>query len=140
MDISGKLIEKFDTQQITDSFQKREFVIEYSDNGRYSDFIKFELIQDKCNLVDDYEINDHLEVHFNLKGRKWKAPDGEIKYFNTLNAWRLNRVSSDNPAIDDTPPPFPSADSIIQPAAATTANGSAWETEDNVDDIDDLPF
>ena len=146
MDITGKLVEKFDVQQITDSFQKREFVVEYSENGRYSEFIKFELVQDRCDLLDDYEINDQIEVHFNLRGRKWKAPDGDVKYFNTLNAWRLNKVSADGGGQSDAPPPFPSADSFGTQAATANAGatnqaaGAVWDVDDNIDDIDDLPF
>ena len=107
MNIAGKIIEKFNTQQITDSFQKREFVIEYAENPQYPEFLKFELIQDKCSLLDSYNIGDEVDVHFNLKGRKW-TKDGRDMYFNTLQAWRLESkaaaAQSAPPAADDVPP------------------------------------
>lgn len=107
MNITGKIIEKFDTQQVTSSFQKREFVVEYTENPQYPEFLKFELIQDKCSLLDSYNVGDEVDVHFNLKGRKW-TKDGRDMYFNTLQAWRLESKStapeSTPPASDDVPP------------------------------------
>jgi hypothetical protein len=94
MDIKAKLIEKSDTQKVSDRFQKREFVVEFADNPQYPEFVKFELVQDKCDLLDGYEIGQELEVHFNLKGRKWVDPQGQTKYFNSLQAWRLVPASS----------------------------------------------
>ena len=79
----------FEIQQVTASFQKREFVIEYAENPQYPEFLKFELIQDKCNLIDRYSVGQEVEVHFHLKGRKWTDPNGIDKYFNTLQAWRI---------------------------------------------------
>ena len=144
MDISGKLLEKFEVQKITESFQKREFVVEYSENGRYSEYIKFELVQDRCDIIDDYDVNDHIEVHFNLRGRKWQAPDGEVKYFNTLNAWRINKVSADAQEQNDAPPPFPTTSSApatnSAPSQPATAANSVWDADENIDDLDDLPF
>ena len=56
INIEGKLIEKFETVQITETFKKREFVLEYIENPEYPEFIKIELIQDKCDLIDKEEI------------------------------------------------------------------------------------
>lgn len=95
MEITGKLVEIFDTVQINDSFRKREFVVEYSENSQYPEFIKFELFQDKAELIDGYKVGDEVEVAFNLKGRKWNDPKGGVKYFNTLQAWRLGKKSAD---------------------------------------------
>ena len=83
MNIKGKIIEIGSTQQVTNTFKKREFVVEYSDNPQYPEFIKFEMIQDKCDLLDGFKVGDELDVHFNLKGRKWTDPKGEVKYFNS---------------------------------------------------------
>lgn len=94
MEITGKLVEIFDTVQINDSFRKREFVVEYSDNTQYPEFIKFELFQDKAELMDGYKVGEEIEVAFNLKGRKWNDPKGGVKYFNTLQAWKVNRKSA----------------------------------------------
>jgi hypothetical protein len=105
MEITGKLVEIFDTVQINDSFRKREFVVEYSDNSQYPEFIKFELFQDKAEIIDGYKVGEEIEVAFNLKGRKWNDPKGGVKYFNTLQAWRLSKKSS-TPAKTDSAAPM----------------------------------
>ncbi len=93
MNIKGKLLEKFDTQQVTDSFRKREFVVEYAENPQYPEFIKFELIQTNCEQLDGVDVGQEINVNFNLKGRKWTDKNGEVKYFNSLQAWRLERAN-----------------------------------------------
>ncbi len=89
MEIKAKILEIFESQQVTDTFKKRELVVEYGENPQYPEFLKFELIQDKCELLDEFSKGQKIEVHFNLKGRKWTDPKGVIKYFNTLQAWRI---------------------------------------------------
>jgi len=114
MQIKAKMFEIFKIQQVTNTFKKREFVVEYAENPQYPEFLKFELIQDKCDILDDFSIGQEAEVHFNLKGRKWTNPKGEIVYFNTLQAWRILDTSSppddkpqdDAPPLPDEPPPF----------------------------------
>ena len=88
MHITGRIIEINEAQNISDTFKKQEFVIEYCER-EYPEFIKFELTQDKCELLNNFKVNDNVEVAFNLKGRKWINPQGETKYFNSLQAWRL---------------------------------------------------
>lgn len=92
MKIEGKLHAKFDTQQITDSFRKREFVVEYVDNPMYPQYVKFESIQDRTELVDQFNVGDMIEVSFNLKGREWTNPEGKKVYFTTLDAWRVQKA------------------------------------------------
>lgn len=94
MDVTGSIVEIFDTVQITDTFKKREFVIEYVENPQYPELIKFELIQDKCGLLDRYQTGQQIKVEFNLRGRKWTDRQGQVKYFNTLQAWRLSDVAA----------------------------------------------
>ena len=106
MNIPAKITEIFDTAKVTDSFKKREFVVEYSENPQYPEFVKFELIQDKCGLLDSYSIGEEVDISFNLKGRKWTDPQGTVKYFNTLQAWKLEKKSETTPAADDTAPPM----------------------------------
>jgi len=101
MDIKGKLLEIFDTVQVTDSFKKREFVIEFAENPQYPEFIKFELTQDRCDLVNAFKPGEEIQVWFNLRGRKWTDPKGEVKYFNSLQAWRIQQPTSDQAS---TPP------------------------------------
>ena len=127
MDITGKIIEIFETQNIKDTFRKREFVLEFAENPQYPEFIKFEFIQDKCDILDDYTAGQEVNVAFNLKGRKWTDPKGEVKYFNTLQAWRLQPVN--NQDVGSTTTDAPQAD-IEEPG---------WLTDDN-DDNEKLPF
>jgi hypothetical protein len=88
MDITGILKVKMDTQQVSEKFKKREFVI--TDNSsQYPQVIAFQLTQDKCGLIDQYKVGDEIKVHFNLRGREWTSPKGEVRYFNTLEAWRI---------------------------------------------------
>ena len=121
MIVEGKIIEKYDTQTIKDSFKKREFVLEYAENPQYPEYVKFELIQSNCDQLDALNVGDEVTVNFNLKGRKWTDPQGEIKYFNSLQAWRIDKKAS--AASDDAPPP-PTQE---------------WAKED-VSQDDDLPF
>jgi hypothetical protein len=92
MKITGKLVEVMATQQVSDGFKKRTFIIEHTENPLYPEYISFELIQDRCDLVDSFELNQEITVSFNLKGRKWVNPQGETKYFNSLQAWRLEAM------------------------------------------------
>jgi hypothetical protein len=75
------------TQVISEKFSKREFVIETTD--QYPQLVMFQLTQDKCNLLDAFKVGNQLEVSFNLRGREWTNPQGETKYFNTLEAWKI---------------------------------------------------
>ena len=140
MEIKGKLVEKFPTQEVTDTFKKQEFVIEFVENPQYSysEFLKFEMIQDKCGQIDSHEIGSELIVSFNLKGRKWNDPQGETKYFNTLQAWRLQ---AGTPAASS--PSSPSSPSSTSSAPATGGMDQQKEPTWNNDgegDAEDLPF
>lgn len=90
MNIQGILHVKGETQIISDKFSKRDFVIKTEEN--YPQLILCQLIKDKCDLLNLYNIGDKIDVSINLKGREWTSPKGEIKYFNTLEAWRFNDV------------------------------------------------
>lgn len=92
--ITGTLIEKGDTEQPTTSFRKREFVLEVVDNRgskSYTDHIKFQLIQDRVDLVDPYKLGEELEVWFDVKGNRWER-DGRVQYFTNLTAWKIQRT------------------------------------------------
>jgi translation initiation factor IF-3 len=94
MVIEGKLHAKFDQQQVSESFKKRDFVVEYVDNPLYPQYVSFQLTQDRVGLIDNIAVGEKIEVTFNLRGREWTSPQGEKKYFNTLEAWRLQKVES----------------------------------------------
>ena len=107
-ELSGKLIEIFDAQQVSDNFRKREFVIEKKEtigNNEFTDHIKFQLTQDRCNLIDAFNINDQVKISFNIRGNRWER-DEKVNYFTNLAAWRIENESVQNePTIDDTPFP-----------------------------------
>ena len=87
MKLEGQLKKKFETQNITASFQKREFVI--TTQEQYSQDILLELTQDKVTLLDKYNEGDLISVDINVRGREWINPEGVAKYFNTLQAWSI---------------------------------------------------
>ncbi len=90
--ISGKVIAIMEKQQVTDTFAKREFVIET--DGEYPETVKFELTQAKCEDIDNHKMGDEITVHFNVRGRKWTNKENKDVYFVSLNAWRLEGGSA----------------------------------------------
>ena len=95
MNIKGKLVEIFDTVQITETFKKREFIIQDNKNPEYPEFVKVELIQDKVSLLDDLKVGDKINVLINIKGRKWEDKEGKIKYFNSIQGWKIETENAD---------------------------------------------
>lgn len=93
MDIKGKVHEISPVQNVTETFKKRELVVEYAENPQYPEYIKFEALQDKVNLFDAVKVGDQVEVFFNLRGRPWTDRNGKTSYFNTLVVWRINVLS-----------------------------------------------
>lgn len=118
------------TQQVTEKFAKREFVVTDT-TSMYPQDILFQATQDKCSMLDGYNVNDQVEVSFNLRGREWTSPQGEIKYFNTIEAWRIERPGQGA----GMPASGPSAMSLGSAPAATTSSPITAAEED-----DDLPF
>ena len=121
---SVKLIK--DTVQVTEKFAKREFVINDA-SSMYPQDISFQAAQDKCSMLDGMNEGEQVEVSFNLRGREWTSPQGEVKYFNTLEAWRIEKMGAGAPA--SAPSPMDGATN-----KATVDNLS----NDSADD--DLPF
>lgn len=117
----GTLHVVFDTQQVKDTFRKREFVIEMQD-GQYPQHIKFQVTQDRCALLDNYKVGQEIKVLFNLRGRPFTGKDGQTLYFTNLEAWRVEAAQPGGVAGQDF--------SQIPPAAASS---SAAE-------FDDVPF
>ena len=111
MEARGRVHAKFDAQQVTERFRKREFVIELADNSRYPQFVQFQLTGDRCENLDGFAVGDAVRVEFSLRGREWKSPRGETKFFNSLDVWTLEKsgtgatASSPEPGFDQAPPP-----------------------------------
>lgn len=99
-EITGKLIARFDIVQRNENFKTREFVIENSEdnNGRtFTNYVKFQCVQDKTAMPDRFNIGDEVKVQFNIKGTRWEK-DGKITYITNLDAWRMEsiKLSQDN--------------------------------------------
>jgi hypothetical protein len=112
-EIAGKVIDISPVNQVSDKFKKREFVIEKKEAGGsavFVDYIKFQLIQDKCDLINESYLNEEVKIWFNLKGNKWER-DGKVNYFTNLDAWKIEKTSGakdqDTPShitLEDIPP------------------------------------
>ena len=128
----GTIHKIFDTESKSATFQAREFVIKQ--DGIYPQFIKFQLTQDKCDVVNNYKEGDVVKVSFDLKGREWNE-----KYFTNLNAWKIDKVGGNanepasTPVVENTGPP--NSFDTIEPAGNTGQTGQL-----KVEDFGDLPF
>lgn len=121
----GKIVKIFDAESKSASFTAREFVIEVAD-GQYPQMVKFQLVQDKCSLVDGYNEGEEIEVDFDLRGREWND-----KYFTNLQAWKINRAGEgDSQGGVSSAPQSSSAPAA--PAAAPSAAAADFD--------DDIPF
>ncbi len=103
IEVSGKLHVINDAQQVTERFRKREFVLEFSESARFPQFVIFQLTGERCGRIDDFEVGDEVRVEFSLRGREWKSPRGEVKYFNSLDVWNIERAGGAQ-SRDDEPP------------------------------------
>ncbi len=127
MEVTGQLKVKFDTQKVSEKFQKREFVLSTDLSTPYPQHVSFQVTQDKCSLLDTFTAGEEIKVQFNLRGREWNGPQG-IKYFNTLEAWRIEKAV---------------AGSASAPASSNSGmqeNTSAPVFNSSIADNDDLPF
>lgn len=101
MDFKGKVFEIGETKMLSETFQKRDLIVEYAENPTYPEYVKVEFINDKCDLADDLKVGDEVDVHFNLRGRAWTDKTGKVSYFNSLVCWRINKVKDgDEPSYE----------------------------------------
>jgi len=103
------------TVNVSEKFSKRDIVVTDT-TSLYPQDILFQFTQDKCALLDLYMEGQQVEVSFNLRGREWTSPQGEVKYFNTLEGWRIEAATANVPAPTPVPPiPEPQGDPIGSP-------------------------
>lgn len=126
MEITGKVIVKNDTKIVSEKFKSREFVIET--DGNYPQKISFQLAQDKVSHLDKVNVGDTICIHFNIRGREWKSPQGEVKYFNTLDVWNIDGITKGANNLVSNKPYF------------TTNTQKEKPFTPNVTDGNDLPF
>jgi hypothetical protein len=128
MEVTGQLKVKFDTQKVSEKFQKRDFVLATDLSTPYPQFVSFQVTQDKCSMLDQFNVGEEIKVQFNLRGREWNGPQG-IKYFNTLEAWRLEKVAGGQ-----------SSSAAQNSNSGMQENTSAPVFNSSIADNDDLPF
>jgi hypothetical protein len=120
IEATGKLHVIFDTKQVSERFTKREFVVELADS-KYPQMVLFQLTGDRCAQLDNLRTGEQVRVEFSLRGREWRNPQGEVKYFNSLDVWK------------------------IEPARASRSRGPDPDLSPRLDEprpgeADDLPF
>ena len=125
MEVSGKIKVINPEQQVSASFRKRELVV--TTEEQYPQHIMVEFTQDKCDLLNSYKAGEGVKVSINLRGREWVNPQGETKYFNSIQGWRIEKMQAEAPAAPQMPP-MPAAEAF-EPA-----------TKFNEEEHDDLPF
>ena len=125
MEVQGSIKVIGEVQEISATFKKRELVV--STDEQYPQTLSIEFIQDKTDMLNKFEIGQNVKVGINLRGREWENPQTkEIKYFNSIQGWRIELL--ENSSSDDDLPPLDNL-SPFEPASET-----------NDEDLDDLPF
>jgi len=125
MEVQGKIKMIDETKTYgTNGFRKRELVV--TTEEQYPQHIMIEFVQDKTDLLNSYQVGQNVKVSINLRGREWVNPQGETKYFNSIQGWRVENI--DTAAAGGDMPPMPPADAF-EPA-----------TDFKEEDHDDLPF
>jgi single-stranded DNA-binding protein len=125
MEVTGKIKVINAEQQVSASFKKRELVV--ATEEQYPQFISINFVQDKCDILNNFNVGEPVKVSINLRGREWVNPQGETKYFNDIQGWKVERMASEAPANQAMPP---------MPAAEAFAPATDFKEEEH----DDLPF
>ena len=89
MEVTGKVKVINAVQQVSATFKKRELVV--TTEEQYPQMIMIEFTQDKCDLLDSYRVGEAVKVSINLRGREWINPQGEAKYFNQIQGWKIEK-------------------------------------------------
>jgi hypothetical protein len=108
IEATGKLHAIFETKQVSERFTKREFVVEIADNPKYPQLVLFQLSGDRVSQLDRMRVGDAIRIEFSLRGREWRSPAGEVKYFNSLDVWKVEPLRAgrgdEDPRDMDMPP------------------------------------
>lgn len=113
--IKGTLAVKGETQHVSDKFAKRTFVLITDAETKFPQKVELQLVQDKCNLLDNINIGDIVIADYNIRGREWLSPKGETKYFVTIEAWKL---IAESPVYADAVPSKTTKGKAIAPEAS----------------------
>ncbi len=124
MELQGTIKKLFETQTFPSGFQKREMVLLTQE--QYPQPISIEFLSEKISLLDNVSEGDDVKIGINIRGREWTNPQGEVKYFNSITAWRLEKVAGGQ---------------FNEPTEAPASSTHAPEDNPFADDEeDDLPF
>ena len=126
MELQGTVKKVFETQTFASGFQKREMILLTQE--QYPQPISIEFLSDKINLLDNLHEGENIKVGINIRGREWTNPQGEVKYFNSITGWRVEKAT-------DSPSEPVHATPAAQSAAAASNENPFADEED-----DDLPF
>ncbi len=125
MEVQGRIKMIGETQTFgNNGFRKRELVV--TTEEQYPQHLMVEFVQDKTDLLNTYQVGQQVKISINLRGREWVNPQGETKYFNSIQGWRIEALQAEVPTGEV--PPMPPAD-VFEPVS-----------EINEEDHDDLPF
>src|ERR1700760_4579227 len=141
LEVTGKLLVKYETQQVSEKFKKREFVIELAEeiNGNiYTNFAKMQLVQNKCDIIDRFKEGEMVKVSFNIKGNKWER-DGKVNYITNLDAWRMESATG-APGNGGGQPATNAAYNNTGGNAGSNSFSGAVNYNPSPETIDDLPF
>lgn len=127
MEISGRIKVINAEQQISATFKKRELVV--STEEQYPQHILINFIQDKCDILNNYQVGENVKVGVNIRGREWVSPQNETKYFNDIQGWKVERLAQEQAATQSQP-------MQAMPAAEAFAPATNFKEEEH----DDLPF
>ena len=125
MEVLGRVRLINPVQQVSASFKKRELVV--TTEEQYPQHILIEFAQDKTDLLNNYNVGEQVKVSINLRGREWVNPQGETKFFNSIQGWRIEKVQAEAPSTPQMPPM--QASEAFEPA-----------TNFKEEEHDDLPF
>ena len=127
MELQGTVKKIGETQTFASGFQKRELVLLTEE--QYPQPIQIDFLSDKIDLLNSVSEGESVKVAINIRGREWTNPQGEVKYFNSISAWRIEKVNGEN---INTEAPRPNT--FQPPAPITNDNPFADEQDDS------LPF
>jgi hypothetical protein len=101
MNIAGKIKLIGETKIVGNGFKKRDLVL--LTNEKYPQSILVEMTQDNCDSLDRFKQGDEVKVAINIRGREWTSPQGEVKYFNTIQGWKIDSEVEEVTTADHSP-------------------------------------
>ena len=123
MNISGKIKLIGDTKEYgANGFRKREVVV--TTQEQYPQNILVEFVQDKCEILNSFQVEELVKIDINIRGREWTNKENEVKYFNSIQGWRIEKIED---SYDTQLPPIPTKEELNN-------------DQDSNKEPDDLPF